>query len=537
MNGGVFSTGPWRGWLAAGLLLWAAPGRADDFTFVTNTDNTITLTDYKGTGGDVVVPSHVNGLPVVEIGRHAFLGCTALSSIDLPDTLLRIASGAFTACANLSGIFIPAAVNTIEEGAFSWCSRMTAIDVDPNNANFESRNGVLFNKDYSVMIRCPGGMPGNYAVPDGVVELAPAAFSGCREMSGVEIPDGVLRIGESAFYGCAGLTNVLLPPSVTNVADRAFGGCLNLASISVDANNPAYETVDGALLVKGGGEYVQCPGGRTGTYAIPASATNIHSGAFSGCEGLTNIWFPQGVIAIRLDPFDWCSNLAAFEVDPLNPAFVSMDGVLYSKDLQVLVRYPPGKPGPCVLLDSAANIADYAFSCCVGLSQVAFGNAVTNIGADVFQSCANMTAVIFGSGVAYIHPNAFRTCFNIRELYFAGNAPNLESLIFIGSPTIYHLPDATGWNALPWYLFFRARLTLWVPRISDEGLGMQSDRFGFQMDWAAGHAVVVEACTNLAAPVWWPLATNEMADGTGIFEDKEESNPIGRFYRVVPAPQ
>ena len=65
---------------------------------------------------------------------------------------------------------------------------------------------------------------------------------------------------------------------------------------------------------------------------------------------------------------------------------------------------------------------------------------------------------------------------------------------------------------------------------------MQAGRFGFQMNWAAGHAVVVEACTNVAAPVWLPLATNELADGTGIFADEEESNPLGRFYRVVPAP-
>ena len=535
MNGGV-SMGKWRCWLAAGWLLWAAPGRADDFLFATNADNTITLTDYKGAGGDVVVPSHVSELPVVEIGTFAFLGCTALSSIELPDTLLRIARGAFNGCTNLSGIFIPAAVNSIEEMAFSWCLRMTAIDVDPNNADFESRNGVLFNEDCSVLIRCPGGVPGNYVVPEEVVELAPAAFSGCREMSGVEIPNGVRRIGESAFYGCAGLTNFLLPQSVTNVADWAIAGCLNLASITVDSNNPAYETVDGALLVKGGGEYVQCPGGRTGTYAIPAGATNIHAGAFSGCEGLTNIWFPQSVIAMRHDPFDGCFNLAAFEVDPLNPAFVSMDGVLYSKDLHILVRYPPGKLGPCVLLDSAAVVADGAFSYCVGLSQVTLGNTVTNVGAEAFLLCTNMAFVKFGSGVAYIHASAFVGCFILRELYFAGNAPNLESFIYFGFPTIYHLPGAEGWDALPWYLLLRARLALWLPRISEAGLGLQSGRFGFQMDWAAGHAVVVEACTNLAEPAWLPLATNELADGTGIFEDEEESNPVGRFYRVVPAP-
>ena len=535
MNGGR-ATG-WMGWgMLLGMLFLGPSVFAGDFTFVTNTDNTITLTDYTGADREVVVPSHVNELPVVEIGLNAFSGCRTVSGIELPAGLLRIERGAFTACTNLSGIFIPAAVNSIGESAFNWCSRMTTIDVDPNNPYFESRNGVLFNEVGSVLIRCPGGMTGTYVVPGGVVELAPDAFFDCNEMTAVEIPDGVLRIGELAFYSCDVMTNVLLPQSVTNVVDRAFAGCAILASFSVDSNNPAYEAVDGALLSKGGGEYVQCPGGRTGTYAVPATVTNIHGGAFAGCEGLTNVWISGSVIAMEPDPFEWCSNLESIEVDPLNPAFVSMDGVLYSRDLHVLVRYPPGKPGPFVLLDSATDIADYACSYCAGFTQATLGNAVTNIGIMAFQYCTNMNTAVVGNGVAHIGALAFVSCFNLRGIYFAGNAPSLERTIVIGFTMFYHLAEATGWNSSPWNYYFRFRMALWVPRISQEGLGMQAGRFGFRMNWAAGHAVVVEACTNVAAPVWLPLATNGMVDGTGIFEDEEETNAGVRFYRVMPAP-
>jgi hypothetical protein len=101
MNGGVFSAGQWRGRLVAGLLLWAAPGRADDFIFSTNADNTITLTAYNGEGGNVIVPSRVNELPVVEIGPSAFMGCRTVTDIDLPGSMLRIGRNAFMACTNL----------------------------------------------------------------------------------------------------------------------------------------------------------------------------------------------------------------------------------------------------------------------------------------------------------------------------------------------------------------------------------------------------------------------------------------------------
>ena len=537
MNG-VVSMGKVRRWLAAGLLCgWAAPGQADDFTFATNTDNTITLTGYKGEGGIVVVPSHVNELPVVEIEANAFWGCRTMTSIELPDSLLRIGSRAFYASTNLSEVFIPAAVNSIGDEVFGWCSRLTAIDVDPTNAYFESRNGVLFNEDGSVLICHPGGMSGSYVVPDGVVELAPFAFFGCGEMPGVEIPAGVLLVGELAFYKCDGLTNVQLPQSIANVADGAFASCARLASISVESNNPAYEAVDGALLVKGGGEFVQCPGGRTGTYAVPATVTNIRAFAFAGCKGLANVWIPGSAIAMGADPFEECFNLASIEVDPSNPIFASMDGVVYSKELHVLVRYPPGKPGPCVLPDSVNDIADYAFSCCAGLSHVTLGNAVTNVGARAFLNCENLNTAVLGSGVVHIGALAFMGCFNLREIYFAGNAPSLEYRITTGLTTVYYLPETTGWDDPPWNWFFMFQSAVWEPRISEEDLGMQSGRFGFRMNWAAGHAVVVEACTNMAAPVWLPLATNGLADGTGIFEDEEESNPVSRFYRVVPARQ
>ena len=146
-----------------------------------------------------------------------------------------------------------------------------------------------------------------------------------------------------------------------------------------------------------------------------------------------------------------------------------------------------------------------------------------------------MTNAVIPDRVISIGPSTFDGCNNLASVFCLGDAPADDDEYLFGGNEIaivFYLPGTTGWGET-----FGGRPTaLWVPRISDEGLGMQAGRFGFQMDWAAGHAVVVEACSNVAAPVWLPLATNELADGTGIFADEEEANALGRFYRVVPAP-
>jgi len=97
---------------------------------------------------------------------------------------------------------------------------------------------------------------------------------------------------------------------------------------------------------------------------------------------------------------------------------------------------------------------------------------------------------------------------------------------------VYFLPATSGWDET-----FGGRPTmLWVPEISEEGLGMQAGQFGFNMNWAPGKSVVVEACANLADPDWVPLETNVLADGTGTFNDPGGSNHVGRFYRAIPEP-
>ena len=66
----------------------------------------------------------------------------------------------------------------------------------------------------------------------------------------------------------------------------------------------------------------------------------------------------------------------------------------------------------------------------------------------------------------------------------------------------------------------------------DASFGVRTNRFGFNLDWASGRVVVVEACTNLAEPVWSPVGTNVLTDGSAYFSDPGWTDSPARFYRL-----
>ena len=83
-------------------------------------DGKVTITDYTGAGGDVVVPDTIDGRPVTCIGDNAFCYCTGLTSITLPEGCTTIGYYAFSGCTNLTSITLPDRCS-IGEGAFKGC--------------------------------------------------------------------------------------------------------------------------------------------------------------------------------------------------------------------------------------------------------------------------------------------------------------------------------------------------------------------------------------------------------------------------------
>ena len=171
------------------------------------------------------------------IGHGAFAGCTGLSAVTIPDSVTSIGMSAFANCTSMTRVMIPAGVTSIgnaENGvcnAFIRCSSLTAIDADPQNQSFASKDGILYDKAMETMLVCPGGKAGELVIPDGVKAVAAYAVVICGKLTGVKLPDSMTTIGFHAFESCAGLTQLTIPESVTSIGFCAFAYCDKLKEI------------------------------------------------------------------------------------------------------------------------------------------------------------------------------------------------------------------------------------------------------------------------------------------------------------------
>ncbi|GAB6977288.1 leucine-rich repeat domain-containing protein [Prevotella falsenii] len=173
----------------------------------------------KPRGGYTVKPTGVLAIPesathegisytVTGIGKQAFYMCDGLTSVTLPNTLKAIGDKSFLGCHGLVSVKIPNLVEKIGNWAFMSCAQLERIDVEESNKKYCSKDGVLFNKDVSILIQCPSAKKGDYNIPESVTKISGQAFYGCVGLTAMRIPHNVAYIGNDAFYGCVKLRTI-----------------------------------------------------------------------------------------------------------------------------------------------------------------------------------------------------------------------------------------------------------------------------------------------------------------------------------------
>ena len=239
---------------------------------------------------------------VTSIGEYAFYDCTSLTSVTIPDSVTSIGDGAFSYCESLTSVTIPDSVTSIGWHAFDGCTSLTGIWVAEGNSHYASdASGVLFNKDKTTLVQCPGAFAA-YTIPNSVTSIGADAFSYCRSLTSVTIPDSVTSIGESSFYKCTSLTSVTIPDSVTSIGYKAFGSCESLTSV----------TIPDSVTSIGDGAFSCCTSLTSVT--IPNSVTSIGDSAFYDCTSLTSVTIPNSVTIIGVAAFSCCTSLTSVTI-------------------------------------------------------------------------------------------------------------------------------------------------------------------------------------------------------------------------------
>jgi BspA type Leucine rich repeat region (6 copies) len=536
---------------------------ADGWKYLSDQLTIAIITGYAGSSRTGVIPSLINGLPVTAIGRRALENLTNLNSVTIPDSVTSIGDYAFAndaypfypfSVSSLTNVTIGNSVTSIGEDAFFGCSKLT-----------------------------------NVTIPNSVTTIGDQAFENCNSLTSVYFSGDAPSVGQDAFSvqgikggprlenatvyylsGTTGWSNVFAGlPTVMLDGPPQFGTTAdgwNYVSDQVKNtlitgyagfnNSVVIPSIINGLPVNGIGPYTFLNESSLASVTIPDSITSIGYVAFDGCYSLTNVMIGNGVTNIGVGAFQGCSSLTVIAVAAQNPAYSSSNGVLFDENQTTLIQYPGGNTATSYMIpNTVTSIGDDAFENCYNLTNVIIGNGVTSIGSGAFEGTAltsvtipnsvtnigsyafanddNLTSVTIPNSVTNIGDEAFEGCESLTSVYFGGDAPDPSVFDNDYGPTVYYLPGTLGWDD------FSANTglptALWLPQVQtgDGNFGVKNHQFGFNIAWASGQTVVVEACTNLTNPVWLPVSTNTLVGGTSHFSDPQPASLPGRFYRAV----
>jgi hypothetical protein len=212
---------------------------------------------------------------ITKIGSNSFQDCKNLSKVSISNTVNEIGYGVFRNCNKLTSLTIPESVNTVDGSTFADCSGLKNIVVNENNNYFSSKNGNLYNKTKTILIKyAPAKTDKYYKNDNSLTEIGNNAFENAKYLEEAALTNSITIIGSYAFDNCKKLNKIKLPSNITIIPEAVFRYCSNLESIT-----------------------------------IPEKINHIKSWAFVGCTRLKSIILPKSIERIVGSVFYECNNL------------------------------------------------------------------------------------------------------------------------------------------------------------------------------------------------------------------------------------
>lgn len=297
-------------------LICSLPLFAQDFEYTyegqsltyTITDNAAKTCELKraatNISGAVIIPSSARyegaDYTVTSIGNFAFQGCSSLTEVTIPTSVKSIGDHAFNGCIGLTSFAIPNSVEaigdfayfnsgfttvnissyvkSIGEGAFGACTNLKAINVDNSNAYYTDVNGVLYDKEITELLCCPGAST-SLTIPNSVISIQRNAVQNCIGLTELTIPNSVTTIGEYAFYECSNISQLTIGSSVNTIREGAFEQCDGLTELTLpnsvtELGNRSFDICANLKIVR-----------------LPNSLKVIGNSAFNDCKALEEVYY------------------------------------------------------------------------------------------------------------------------------------------------------------------------------------------------------------------------------------------------------
>ena len=446
---------------------------------------------------------------------------SSVKSVEIRSGVTSIGNYAFYNC-YLTSVTIPNSVTSIGYDAFSGCSSLTSV-----------------------------------TIPDSVTRIDSFTFEGCHSLTSVTIGNSVTSIGSYAFWNCDSLTSVTIPDSVTSIIVSAFLSCSSLTTIAVNTDNSVYCDIGGVLFSKNHTVLYIYPAGKTGSYSIPNSVTNIGVGAFYYCSGLTSVTIPNSVTSIGGTAFRYCDSLTSVTI----PDSVTSIGDWAFRDCSSLtsvtipnsvisigerafsgcssltsVTIPDSVTSirnsafsgcssltSVTIPDSVTSIGNSAFSSCSSLTSVTIPNSVTSIGDSAFYECSSLTSVTIPNSVTSIGGWAFSSCTSLTDVYYTGTEAQWDAISGSGKPNKSLVHFNSVMPVLKTLRFDESRYTMTVGSTVNIGALYTSEDAPAYDDvrWKSNDSAVYAAgdtsCLNLPGDTNWILSMPIGVNKAGIY--------------------
>ena len=363
---------------------------------------------------EVVIPDTVE-----ELGESAFLECRHLHSTLVPGSIKTIPEFCFGGCRSLSQITICEGVESIEDAAFSGCPSLKKLFLPEGMKRFGKVDTLEYFLGNDLYV--PSTIDDLY-VPSTLEEIVPFNIGLGSGYVNLHVPFDMKTIAEkyientkksleehgyyfdepNEIFEYAVIDNLILEVLDKSKNTLTVKGLLNPYASS-DIVIPSF------TLIKG--KYYRIV--RIGTNAfynitslnsvkISDGISSIGAHTFSYCSSLKKVEFPASLTEIEGELFYDCNNLESIFVDFDNPKFLSVNGVLYTKDHKKIVAYPNAKGKDYKIIEGTEYIENFAFKSCVDLENLRLPQSICVIGDNVFYGCDRLKNVIIPDGLKKI---------------------------------------------------------------------------------------------------------------------------------------
>ena len=400
------------------------------FTLLEDDTYSIKAKDINILPNTVTIPSNYEGKTITTIGSYAFLECTVVSEINIPNSIVKIENRAFYCCSDISSIVIPDSVKIIEDEAFCGCEKLSNITFSSNltslghfvfdgTAYYQNEknwiDGILYVND--ILVKANHSISGNVTILNGTTTISSFAFKYCDNITGVVIPDSVTNIEYYAFHECDNLASIVIPNSVTLIDYHAFIGCNILSKMYYIGTEAEWNNIyiNGTTM-----------DGANGNNALINANRYYYSESAPTTEG--NFWH-----WVNGEPIVWESGAISEPIATPDEYFIFT--LLEDGTYSIKAKDVDNMPSE-VVIPSTYN-----------------GKAVTYIEDSAFMNCASIESVIIPDGVTFISSSAFAYCTNLSNIDIPDSVTMMGYMVFAFSEklTSIDLPDNLPIHGIMFY--------------------------------------------------------------------------------------